>query len=152
MSTHCCAFTSGVARFRGALCRASVVGPLRFQTKKKFKTLTYNITNQAANLKLSHTITVLTNVCDSPNRTILKCSFVCLLLHKNIHQFRNIKLFSTDSTVGPSEGPLTAGPLCIAQPAQTITTPLAFTVLPVAAIKPVLIIFIHQKKYGSSNK
>ena len=47
--------------------------------------------------------------------------FVCLpSLAQKYHQFRNIKLFSTDSTVGPSERPLTAGPLCITQPAQPI--------------------------------
>jgi len=55
-----------------------------FKPKKNYHTFTYNITNQAANLKLSHTITILTNVCDSPNRTIVKCSFACLLLCTNI--------------------------------------------------------------------
>ena len=50
-----------------------------FDFKPIFLNFAYNITNQAANLKLSHTITILTNVRDSPNRTILKCSFGCFL-------------------------------------------------------------------------
>jgi len=59
----------------GGLVQSFDGGLIRFQTKNFLNTFTYNITNQAAKLKLSimYTITILKNLCDSPNRTIVKC-------------------------------------------------------------------------------
>jgi len=63
----------------GACAQLRWWAPVDFKPKIVKNTFTYNIANQVANLKLNHSITILTVVCDSPNRTILKCSFACLL-------------------------------------------------------------------------
>jgi len=75
---------SGVARFRGALVQGFDGGPPSISNQKKIYN-TYNITNQAANLKLNHTVTILTKCLRQSKPNNPKFSYACLLLRKNIH-------------------------------------------------------------------
>ena len=68
----------------GGLVQSFDGGPPSISNQNFLKHFYIQHNKSSSQLKLSHTITILTNVCDSPNRTILKCSFACLLLRKYI--------------------------------------------------------------------